>query len=79
MNFAFDWAVSRPANDDERKLLQSLLASSQSYYAENAEAVDKLLSIGLKPAPADLNCAELASWTIVARTILSMNETLTRN
>jgi Protein of unknown function (DUF1553)/Protein of unknown function (DUF1549)/Planctomycete cytochrome C len=79
LNFAFDWAVSRSASDDERKLLQSLLASSQSYYAEHAEAVDKLLSIGLKPAPADLNRAELASWTIVARTILSMNEALTRN
>ena len=79
LNFAFDWAVSRPASDNERKLLQSLLASSQSYYAENSEAVDKLLAVGLKPVPADLNRAELASWTIVARTILSMNEALTRN
>ena len=79
INFAFRCAISRTANAEEQKLLQNLLDQSRHYYADHRDEADKLLAIGLKPAPDDLDCIELASWTIVARSILSMNEVLTRN
>ena len=39
----------------------------------------KLLSDGDAPAPADLDLAELAAWTSVARVILNLHETITRS
>ena len=79
IDFAFRCAISRTANAEEQKLLQILLDQSRHYYADHRDEVDKLLAIGFKRAPDDLDRIELVSWTIVARSILSMNEVLTRN
>jgi hypothetical protein len=79
VDFAFRCAISRSASDEEQKLLQSLLKRSRLYYADHQDEADKLLAIGLKPVPDDLDRIELASWTIAARSIMSMNEALTRN
>ena len=79
INFAFRCAISRTANAEEQKLLQNLLDQSRHYYADHRDEADKLLAIGFKRVPDDLDRIELASWTIVARSILSMNEVLTRN
>ena len=32
-----------------------------------------------RPAPADVDPAELAAWTSVARVLLNLHETITRN
>ena len=79
VNFAFRNAVSRQANPDEQRLIGQLLDDARKNYAENPQAAKELLAVGLKRPPKDLDPAELASWTIAARTILSMSETLTRN
>ena len=79
LNFAFRNAVSRPATAEEQQVLRQLLDSSRKYFNEDPKAAEKLLAVGLKPAPKNLDPAELASWTMAARTILSMSETLTRN
>ena len=77
--FAFRQAVSRLPDDDERRWLTTLRDVSRKEFAADAHAVDALLGVGLAPRPAGLDRTELAAWTIVARAILSMNETLTRN
>ena len=77
--FAFRQAVSRPPDDGERRSLVALLSASRIEYVNNTKAADKLLSVGLAPRSTSLDRSELAAWTIVARAILSMNETLTRN
>jgi len=79
VDFAFREAASRPASAEERDALESLLSRSQKYYQEHPAEAEKLLAIGLKPAPADLDQAELAAWTIVARTTLNLQEVTTRN
>jgi hypothetical protein len=61
------------------KTLSDLLESSQQYYLTHPEDAAKLLTTGIKPANKDLDTVELASWTMVARTLLNMNETITRN
>ena len=50
-----------------------------SYYTEHRDAAEQLVKIGLTPAPSNLDKAELASWTLVARVVLNLNEVITRN
>ncbi len=78
LNYAFRIAVSRDADTEERTLLAALLNGSLHYY-ENADAANKLLSIGLTKIPGDLDPRELAAWTIIARAILNLNEVTMRN
>jgi hypothetical protein len=79
LDFAFRQATCRTADADERRLLEEILAESHAYYAKHFEAADQLLKIGLAPNPDGLDKVELVSWTIVARTILNMNEVISRN
>ena len=46
--------------------------------AADATAAKAVQSIGLRQPPEDLDPAELASWTAVARTILNLHESITR-
>ncbi len=79
LNWAFHRAVSRPIKPAEAEVLERLLQSHLDEYKSEATAVNELLSVGAKPAPADLDKLELATWTSVARTILNLHETITRN
>jgi len=79
LNFAFQQAVSRAPDDAEQKVLEALLKQSQEQYAAEPADAEKLLAIGLTPAPADVDRGQLAAWTIVARAILNLSETLTRS
>ena len=42
-------------------------------------AAQQLLSVGLAPLESEFAAAELASWTTLARAILNLGETITRN
>ena len=64
---------------DERVVLEKLLAASLTEYKADAKAAGELTSTGQARPAKDLDTAELAAWTTVARAILNMNETITRN
>ena len=55
------------------------VAVLQKYTTANPKDADAFLRIGERPLPAGINAAELAAWTNVARTILNLHETITRN
>lgn len=71
--------LSREATSDEIALLHELLEQDRAEYVADREAAAKLVSIGLAPLPNDIDRVELASWTSVARAVLNLNETMTRN
>lgn len=79
LNFAFRQAVSRDADPEEQDELEYLLEQNSSYYRDHREAASQLLGVGLTPVPDHLDKTELASWTLVARAILNLNEVITRN
>ena len=79
LNFAFQRAVSRPIQDDEAAVLEELLNNHIAEYIASAAAAAELLKVGEKPAAGDLPTPEMAAWTSVARTILNLHETITRN
>lgn len=79
LNFAFRRAVSRNITPAESEVLTGLLQSHLAEYGADAAAAAELLSVGAKPAPTDLDKTELAAWTSIARAILNLHETITRN
>lgn len=79
IQFAFNAALSRDADADELAALTELLTITQTEYDANPMAVNEVLSVGLKPPAKDIDKTELASWTAIARAVLNLNETTTRN
>lgn len=63
----------------EAEVLERLLQTHLDEYKLDANAANELLTVGAKPTPTDLDKSELAAWTSVARTILNLHETITRN
>ncbi len=78
-----EWAIReslcRKVTSNESQLLLSLLTKHRAEYAADTASADKLLSVGEHPIPTDANRIELAAWTSVARAILNLHETITRN
>jgi hypothetical protein len=79
VNALFRRAVSRPATAEEMKVLEQLVEKHRASFKANPEGAKKLLSVGLTPAPAGVESAELAAWTSVARVVLNLHEAVTRN
>jgi hypothetical protein len=79
LDFALREAASRSATDKEQQVLGELLAESREFYGSHPAEAKSFLSIGLKMAPPDVDQVELASWTIVARATLNLNEVTRRN
>ena len=79
LNFAFQRAVSRGIHPEEAEVLKSLLQRHLDEYKSDVASAKELLSVGARPAANDLDPSELAAWTSVARTILNLHETMTRN
>lgn len=79
INWAFNQAVGRNARPEERRLLVELQGKQRALYEKDPKAATALLAVGEAPLPSGLAPAELASWTAVARSVLNLHETITRN
>jgi hypothetical protein len=79
IDFAFRLAISREADHYERNALKGLFHSNLDRYRADPQAARSLIGTGQAPVASDLDAAELAAWTAVARAILNMSETITRN
>jgi hypothetical protein len=76
---AFRLATARPPRATELRVLSDLFEASLSSYRANVKAALKLLQVGEAPRNERLDVAELAAWTMVASSILNLDETVTRN
>ncbi len=75
----FRSCTGRHPDSDELRILTKQLRTFRDRYRNAPEDADKLLAIGeTKPAP-NLDKTELAAWTMVANTILSLDETVVRD
>ena len=77
--FAFKRAVSREPRAAERRVLTALLDNHRAYFGSHSKEADEFLHVGERPVPKGADAAELAAWTSVARAILNLHETITRN
>ncbi|HYG78699.1 MAG TPA: PSD1 and planctomycete cytochrome C domain-containing protein [Planctomycetota bacterium] len=78
-----DWAflrtVARKARPDEQKILHELFSKHHEQYKQDTKSAELMVSAGASPVPKEISIPELAAWTSLARTILNLHETITRN
>jgi hypothetical protein len=79
LNWAYRRVLSRDVRPAETQTLVQILQQHLADYRQNPEAARQLTSIGASPPPAEVESAELAAWTSVARVILNLHETITRS
>jgi hypothetical protein len=79
LRFAFEAAVGREPQSGEARVLAELYEKHFKHYASDEKAARALLEVGQSKPPSDIPPAELAACTSVARVILNLHETITRD
>jgi hypothetical protein len=76
--FAYLQATAREPSQSELDAMLSVFATAQEHYKSDPDAAKQLLGFGESKRDESLDAAEHAAWTIVASSILNLDETLTR-
>ncbi len=76
---AFRLVVSRPPRPEELKILLADLEYYLKDFKERPAAARRLLAVGAKAFDEKINAARLASYALVANTILNLDEAITQN
>jgi hypothetical protein len=78
LNYAYSRVLGRKAGRHEADVLLPLLARHLKQYQTDKAAADDLLTVGQAPVAKDVDRLALAAWTSVARVLLNLHETITR-
>ena len=78
LHFAFKCLTSRLPNQSESTLLLQLLAEAREHFLTDAEGAAALLAVGATPLANSDQAPEIAAWTVLASTLFSLDEVITR-
>ncbi|MBI1899225.1 MAG: DUF1553 domain-containing protein [Acidobacteria bacterium] len=78
IRLAYRLVTAREPQRREMRVLRALAAKQLAHYRHDRRAAVKLLGHGESPADPKLDPAELAAWTTVASTVLSLDEAITK-
>ena len=78
IDFGMRLCVGRPAKEEEREILGGELAASLRGFTKDPEAAAALVAGGESGAPAGVGAVELAAYTALARALLNLDETMTK-
>jgi len=78
LNYAYQNVLSRNATPAELAILEKGLKQRLNHYRSSPAAAKKLVSYGDAKNDPSINTSELAAYTLVASTILNLDETLTK-
>lgn len=79
LDWAFTTALNRKPTAEERVILARLYKKNSTRFRTGQADAAKLLSVGEAPSPAESREVDAAAMTTVARAILNLHETITRN
>jgi len=71
-------ALSRPPKQSESDALDTLYHQALTRFRADGAAADAFLAVGETPRAGDLDAAEHAAWTVVAQTVMSLDEAMTK-
>ena len=74
----FRRVLTRTPTADELKTLSDLHVKHLEKYKADPKSAQALIAVGQSAVPKDVDAAELAAWTSVARVLLNLHETITR-
>ena len=78
VRLAFERALARPPSAAESRLLESLAREQHDKFQAAPDLAHELLRVGDSPTAEDLPPPELAAWTVVASSILNLDETISK-
>ena len=78
IRFAFERVLARPPSSLESKLLQDLATEQEHKFEGTPKQARELLRVGAAPAAEGIPEPELAAWTVVASSILNLDETISK-
>ena len=78
LRFGFRTVTSRFPEAAELAVLKRALEKRMAHYKADGEAAKSLLSVGALPGNKQLNAAEHAAYTAIARMLLNLSETITK-
>ena len=70
--------ASRAPREGEYPILQRMLEDYRQQYTQDSQAAQSLLSVGESTWDESIGAEELAAWTMIASTLLNLDETLTK-
>ncbi|QDU82213.1 Planctomycete cytochrome C [Polystyrenella longa] len=76
--FGYRWATSRFPDEREIAILSELYETNLEEFKNDLTSAEQLLTVGDSLRDESLDQAELAAWTIVANTLLNMDETIVK-
>lgn len=79
IRWAWRQALGRLPRNEELSIAAALVKKHRAEFVADPVAADPLLHVGQSPLPDQVDPAELAAWTSVARLILNLHETIVRN
>jgi hypothetical protein len=77
VRFLFRESTARRPSASEMRILLDLAQRRLEHYKKQPALAAKLITVGASK-PANLEATELAAWTMVASTILNLDETITK-
>ena len=79
LDYAYRLALSRSPDEKERQIMGKLFTLAEKEFKSAPAEANALISSGQAPVPKDLDPVEHATWSTIARAILNLSETYTRN
>lgn len=79
LSFAYRTVLSRMPSARELQVLEKQLAANLNHYQQDVELAKKLIMLGESKASEKMDPGELAAYTLIANTLLNLDETVTRN
>ena len=78
LNVGYRRCLARNARANEVLVLSALLEKSRQRFAEDAALAVSFIAIGDTPVDTAIDPVELASWTVIASTLLNLDETISK-
>ena len=78
IRFAYEYVVARPPSTTETQLLEALAREQAKKFRDAPEQATALLRIGESAGHETIPPTQLAGWTIVASSILNLDETISK-
>jgi hypothetical protein len=79
LNWAFETALSRQAIKQELDVLLDVYMKHLAMFQADADSAKSLVAVGNATNQTQVNVAEHAAWTSIARIIFNLHESITRN
>jgi hypothetical protein len=77
--FAYRTVLSRQPTGREVHVLEKQLTANMVHYRRDVELAKRLIALGESRASDKVDPSELAAYTLIANTLLNLDETVTRN